>query len=404
MQNCGEKRHLYFDNAATTRLHPDALAAMMPYLTEHFGNPSGVYGYARTAKKAVEEARGRIAKAINAAPEEIFFTGSGTEADNWAVSGTAEALGGKGRHVIASAIEHHAVLHSCRHLEKHGYDVTYLPVDALGFVSPEDVEKALRADTILVTVMLANNEVGTIQPLADIGEITRRRGVWLHTDAVQAAAHIPVDVQAMRLDMLSLSAHKFYGPKGIGALYVRSGIRPKPFIHGGAQENSRRAGTENVAGIAGAGAAIEIAAAEMPEETVRLAALQDKLIGGIEKTVPHAHLNGPRKNRLPGNVNFSFDFVEGRSLLHMLDTAGCCASGGSACSSGSPDPSHVLTAMGIPRERAQGAIRFSMGRYTSETDVDAVLAMLPPMVEELRAKSPLYEECVSGQKTAGKTP
>jgi cysteine desulfurase len=382
---------MYFDNAATTMLHPDALAAMMPYLTDHYGNPSGVYEYARTARKAVEAARRQIAKAINARPEEIIFTGSGTEADNWAIIGAAELLGGKGRHIITSAIEHHAVLHTCQHLEKQGYAVTYLPVDTDGFVSPEAVEKALRSDTILVTVMLANNEIGTIQPLAAIGEITRRHGIWLHTDAVQAVGQIPVDVQAMQVDMLTLSAHKFYGPKGVGALYIRSGIRLKPFIHGGAQETGRRAGTENVAGIVGTGAAIEISAGKIPTESVRQTTLRDKLINGIEQNIPFTFLNGPRKNRLPGNVNFSFDFVESGSLLHLLDTEACYASSGSACSSGSADPSHVLVALGVPLERARSSIRFTMGRHTTEADVDAVLVLLPPMVERLRAMSPEYE-------------
>jgi len=279
-----------------------------------------------------------------------------------------------------------------------GFVVTYLPVDAHGFISPEAVEKALRQDTVLVTVMLANNEMGVIQPLAAIGEITRRRGVWLHTDAVQAVGHIPIDVQAMQVDMLTLSAHKFYGPKGVGALYMRGGVRLKPFIHGGAQESNRRAGTENVAGIVGAGAALTITAGEMPAESVRLTTLRDKLIDGIEKSIPHAYLNGPRKNRLPGNVNFSFDFVEGGSLLHLLDAEGCCASSGSACSSGSPDPSHVLVALGIPSERAHGTIRFSMGRYTTEADVDALLTLLPSMVERLRVKSPEYEDYLRRQK------
>ena len=389
---------MYFDNAATTMTHPDVIMAMMPYLSEHFGNPSGVYEYARSARKAVETARRQIAELINAKPEEVFFTGSGTEADNWAVKGAAEARGAKGRHIITSAVEHHAILHSCQYLEKQGYLVTYLPVDADGFVSPEEVEKALRKDTVLVTIMLANNEIGTIQPLAAIGEITRRHGVWLHTDAVQAVGHIPVDVEAMRLDMLTLSAHKFYGPKGVGALYMRGGVALKPFVHGGAQESNRRAGTENVAGIVGAGAAVAICAGEMPAEYARLRALRDKLISGIEKSIPHAHLNGSRENRLPGNVSFSFDFAEGRSLLLSLDKEGCYASGGSACSSGSPDPSHVLLALGVPRERAQGTVRFSMGRYTTEADVDALLSLLPPVVERLRAMSPQYEDYLNRQK------
>jgi cysteine desulfurase len=357
-----------------------------------------VYEYARTSKKAVEAARRRIAEAINARPEEIIFTGSGTEADNWAIKGAAEARGGKGRHIVTSAIEHHAVLHTCQYLEKYGYTVTYLPVDASGFVSLEAVEKALRPDTALVSIMLANNEIGAIQPLAAIGEITRRRGVWLHTDAVQAVAHIPIDVEAMRIDMLTMSGHKFFGPKGVGALYVRGGVRLRPFMHGGGQENGRRAGTENVAGIVGAGAAIAVTAGEMPAEIVRLTALQNKLIDGIEKSIPLAHLNGSRKNRLPGNVNFSFDFVESGSLLRLLDEAGCCASGGSACSSGSPEPSHVLTALGVPSERARGAIRLTMGRHTTEADVDAVLALLSAMVERLRAASPAYENYLAGTK------
>ena len=399
-----------FDNAATTMLHPDVFAAMTPYLTGSFGNPSGVYEYARTAKKAVEEARRLVAEAINARPEEIFFTGSGTEADNWAIKGAAELStnpkgevsrvlrGGKGRHIITSAIEHHAVLHTCQYLEKLGFTVTYLPVDTHGFVSPEAVEKSLRPDTVLVSIMLANNEIGSIQPLEAIGELPRRRGIWLHTDAVQAVGHIPVDVEALRVDMLTLSAHKFHGPKGVGALYMRGGVSLKPFIHGGGQESGRSAGTENVAGIVGAGAAIAIAAGEIPAESVRLKTLRDMLINGIEQKIPLAHLNGPRENRLPGNVNFSFDFAESGSLLRSLDNEGCCASGGSACSSGSPDPSHVLLALGIPAERARASVRFSMGRYTTEADVDALLALLPPLVESLRAMSPQYEEYLKRQK------
>jgi cysteine desulfurase len=289
-------------------------------------------------------------------------------------------------------------LHACRHLEKQGYAVTYVPVDAQGVTAPEAVEKALRPDTALVSVMLANNEMGAIQPLAAIGEITRARGVWLHTDAVQAVGHIPVDVRAMRVDMLTLSAHKFCGPKGVGALYVRGGVRFPPFIHGGAQESGRRAGTENVAGIVGTGAAIAIAAGEMPSESARLAALSAKLIDGIEKNIPLAHLNGPRKNRLPGNVNFSFDFVESGSLLRLLNAEGCCASGGAACSSGSPDPSHVLAALGVPPARARGSLRLSMGRHTTEADVDAVLALLPALVERLRAMSPDYEDYLQAGK------
>lgn len=387
-----DKRKLYFDSAATTPLHPDALMAMMPYLTDHFGNPSGVYDYARTAKKAVEAARRKVAAVINAKPEEIIFTGSGTEADNWAIKGAAEAMSGKGRHIVTTAVEHHAVLHTCQYLEKQGYSVTYLPVDAEGFVSPEALEKALRPDTVLVTVMLANNEIGTIQPLAAIGEITRARKILLHTDAVQAVGHIPVDVEALRVDMLTMSAHKFYGPKGVGALYLRQGVKLKPFMHGGAQEGNKRAGTENVAGIVGMGEALALTAGDMPEEFARLTALRDKMMRGLEERIPHAHLNGPRTHRLPGNVNFSFDFVEGESLLLLLDMQGCYASSGSACSSGSLDPSHVLMALGIPHEKAHGSVRFTMGRHTTEAEVDAVLEILPPIVARLREMSPLYED------------
>ncbi|KAI4461643.1 cysteine desulfurylase family member [Holotrichia oblita] len=388
----GENPILYFDNAATTRLHPSVLQAMMPYLEDCFGNPSGVYGYARTAKKAVEAARRQVAAAINASPEEIVFTSGGTESDNWALKGVAERMRDRGRHIITTAIEHHAVKHTCEYLEKQGFEVTYLPVDSEGFVSPATLEKAIRPDTILVSIMLANNEVGTIQPIAEIGAITRSRGIYLHTDAVQAAGHIPVDVEALQVDLLTLSAHKFYGPKGIGALYIRKGVRLNPVLHGGAQESSKRAGTEYVAGIVGMGEAITLAVAEMPEESKRLTLLRDKLIKGIEDTIPFTYLNGPRENRLPGNVNFSFDFVEGESILLYLDTKGCYASTGSACSSGSLDPSHVLMALGIPHGLANGTLRFSMGRYTTESDVDALLALLPPMITRLLELSPLYED------------
>jgi cysteine desulfurase len=389
-----DKKPLYFDNAATTMLHPEALAAMMPYLAESYGNPSGVYAYAREAKKGVENARRQAAAVLNAEPTEIYFTGSGTEADNWAIKGTAESRGAKVNepHIVTTAIEHHAVLHTCQYLEKHGCSVTYLPVDGEGFVTPEAVEKALRPETVLVTVMLANNETGVIQPLAAISAITRPRGIWLHTDAVQAIGHIPVDVDALNVDMLTMSAHKFHGPKGVGALYIRKGVRPATFMHGGAQESNRRAGTENVAGIVGMGAALTIANQCMPAEAERLTTLRDHMIAGIEETIPYAHINGPRTNRLPGNVNFSFDFVEGESLLLLLDMQGCYASSGSACSSGSLDPSHVLMAMGRAHEQAHGSIRFTLGRHTTDADVDNLLEMLPPMVERLRAMSPLYED------------
>ncbi|MDR1665204.1 MAG: cysteine desulfurase NifS [Clostridiales bacterium] len=392
-----QKHNLYLDNAATTPLHPDALAAMMPFLTERYGNPSGIYDYARETKKSVDEARRQIAAGINAKPEEIFFTCGGTEADNWAIKGAAEARWDKARHIITSAIEHHAVLHTCQYLEKRGYSVTYLPVDENGTVSPESVEKAIRPDTALVSVMLANNEVGTVEPVSAIGEITRKHGVLLHTDAVQAAGHIPIDVEALNADLLTVSAHKFYGPKGVGALYIKKGVRIAQFMHGGAQENNRRAGTENVAGIVGMGKAFSIAAQELPGEYARVSALRDRLISGIEATIPHAKLNGHRHDRLPGNVNFSFAFIEGESLLLLLDMQGCRASSGSACSSGSLDPSHVLMAMGIPHEKAHGSIRFTLGRHNTGADVDALLEILPPMIARLREMSPLYEDFITGK-------
>jgi cysteine desulfurase len=389
---------LYFDNAATTMLRPEALNAMMPYLTESFGNPSGLYTVARTAKKAMEEARRQVADTLNARPEEIFFTGSGTESDNWAIRGVAEAMAHKGKHIITSSIEHHAVLHTCKYLEKNGYAVTYLPVDEAGLVSPADVEAAIRPDTVLVSVMTANNEVGTVEPVAEIGAIARKHKIYFHTDAVQAGGHIPLDVAALNADLLTLSAHKFYGPRGVGVLYVKSGTPIKPLLHGGAQERNRRAGTENVAGIVGTGAALALAAAELSEENKRVTALRDKLIKGLQDRIPNTKLNGHPVKRLPGNVNMSFAFIEGESLLMLLDMQGCSASTGSACSSGSLDPSHVLISMGDPQDLANSALRFTLGRYTTEAHVDALIALLPPIVEKLRAMSPLYDDFLISQK------
>jgi cysteine desulfurase len=384
---------LYLDNAATTRLHPESLAAMMPYLEGAFHNPSSVYGAARKVRAAIEEARQTVASAIGAKPDEIFFTGSGTEANNWALQGAAAAAPAK-RHIITTSVEHHNVLYTCRALEKRGLDVTYLPSDADGRVNPAHLAEALRPDTAVVSVILANNEVGTIQPLTEIGEITRRYGVPLHTDAVQAVGRIPVDADALGVDMLALSAHKFYGPRGIGALYVRKGTPISPLLYGGAQERGRRAGTENTAGIIGMAAALTASLRDMPQEMPRITALRDRLIAEILTNIPHTKLNGHPALRLPGNVNITFHFIEGESLLLHLDMLGCCASTGSACSSGALEPSHVLMAMGLPHGAANGALRFSLGRDNTEADVGRLLGLLAPAVERLRAMSPLYADYI----------
>jgi len=385
-------RNLYFDNAGSTSLHPDALAAMLPFLSDNYANPSSVYSPARAARKAIDEARLTVAGIIGAKPEEIFFTGGGTEAVNWAIKGVLEAEKQKGRHMITTAVEHHAGLYACKHLEKLGYEITYMPVDSEGFVSPTAVEAAIRPDTVLVSVIFANNEVGTIQPMAAIGEIARATGVTLHTDAVQAAGHIPIDVNALNVDILSVSAHKFSGPKGVGAQYIRKGTKIAPLLNGGAQERGRRAGTENVAGIVGLATALAISAEEMPREQIRLSALRDKLINEILTQIPHTRLNGPRDNRLPGNVNVSVSFIEGESILLHLDMLGCQASTGSACSSGALEPSHVLMAMGLSHELANGAIRFSLGRENTQEDIDNLMNMLEKTVARLRGLSPLYDD------------
>lgn len=383
---------LYFDHAATTPLHPKALEAMLPFLGVNFANPSSIYSPAREARKAIDAARQTVAKAINANTDEIYFTSSGTEADNWAIKGVLEAESKKGRHIITCEAEHHAVYYACKHLAKQGYDITFLPVDRDGFVSPADLEKAIRSDTVLVTIHFANNEVGTIQPMAAIGEITRKAGVTFHTDAVQAVGHIPVDVKALNIDILSMSAHKFYGPKGIGAQYIRKGTPIAPLFIGGAQERGRRAGTENVPGMVGLAAAIDIAVKEIPTEQPRITALRDMLITKILDSIPHVTLNGAREDRLPGNVSVSLRFIEGESLLLHLDMQGCQASTGSACSSGALEPSHVLIAMGASHEMANGTIRFTLGRDTTEDDINKLMSMLTPSVERLRALSPLYDD------------
>ena len=383
-------KRVYMDNAATTALRRDVLDAMMPYLTDIYGNPSSLHYFGQEAHKAVENARHQVASAINAEDNEIVFTGCGTEADNMALKGIAEKYQSKGKHIITSSVEHHAILHTCEYLEKHGFEVTYLPVDEYGMVKAEQVRDAIRSDTILVSVMFANNEVGTIMPIKEIGAVCREKGVFFHTDAVQAVGHVAIDVKAMNIDLLSLSAHKLHGPKGVGALYIRKGIVVPSLLHGGAQERRRRAGTENVAGIVGLGKAIEIACSDIEGTAKRMCYLRDKLINGIEASIPEVKLNGHRTERLPGNVNFSIKYIEGESILLMLDINGIAASSGSACTSGSLDPSHVLLAMGMPHETAHGSLRLTLGDDTTEDDIDYVLEVLPEIVVKLRKMSPLY--------------
>jgi len=383
---------IYLDHAATTPVRREVIEAMLPYFTDKFGNPSSVYSIGRQSKRAIEEARETVARLIGAQPKEIFFTGSGTEADNWAIKGVAYANRNKGKHIITSAIEHHAVLHTCQFLEREGFEVTYLPVDSDGLVSPQQVADAIRPDTILVSIMFANNEIGTIQPIADIGKITREKGVVFHTDAVQAMGNVDINVENMNIDMLSMSAHKFYGPKGIGALYVRKGVKITSLLHGGAQERNRRASTENVPAIVGLAKALELAVENMEAYNRKLTALRDRTIKEIEEKIPYVKLNGHREKRLPGNVNFSFNFIEGESLLLMLDMKGIAASSGSACTSGSLDPSHVLLAIGLPHEIAHGSLRLTFGEENTDEDVDYLMKVLPEIVARLREMSPLYED------------
>ncbi len=384
-------RFIYVDHAATTAVKREVLDVMIPYYTEKYGNPSSIYSIGRESKKAIEEARDKVAAAISAQPKEIFFTGSGTEADNWAIKGVAYANRQKGKHIITSAIEHHAVLHTCQYLESDGFEVTYLPVDENGLIRLDDLKKAIRPDTILITIMFANNEIGTIQPIAEIGQIAKEHKIYFHTDAVQAMGNVHINVEEMNIDLLSMSSHKFYGPKGIGALYIRKGTKIVSFMHGGAQERGRRASTENVAAIVGLGKAVELATSRIDEYNEKLIALRDKTIDEIMKRVPFVKLNGDRYKRLPGNVNVSFNFIEGESLLLMLDMKGIAASSGSACTSGSLDPSHVLLAIGLPHEIAHGSLRISYGEDNTDQDVDYILETIPPIVERLREMSPLYE-------------
>lgn len=389
---------IYMDNAATTAVKPEVFEKMKPYFMENYSNPSSVYSFAGEAKKAVDDARDIIAGALNAKAAEIYFTGGGSEADNWAIKATAEAYKNKGKHIITSAIEHHAVLHTCGWLERHGYEVTYLPVDENGTVSPEKVEEAIRPDTILISIMFANNEIGTIEPIKEIGEIADKHGVLFHTDAVQAFGHVPIDVQEMHIDMLSASGHKFHGPKGIGFMYMRNGLKLGSFIHGGAQERSRRAGTHNVPGIVGMGEAARIAMEQLEANAVKETEVRDYLIARVEKEIPYIKVNGHRENRLPNNINICFRFIEGESLLIMLDQKEICASSGSACTSGSLDPSHVLLAIGLPHEIAHGSLRLTISEDTTKEDADFVVDNLKSIVERLRSMSPLYEDFVKENK------
>jgi len=384
-------RRIYMDNAATTPTDPEVVKAMLPYFTDIFGNPSSVYSYGQETRGAVEEARTRVAELIGARGEEIVFTSGGTEADNFALKGVAYANEHKGNHIITTSIEHRAVMEVCKFLGRRGFKITYLPVDKYGLVDPDDVRKAITAKTILVSIIHANNEVGTIEPISEIGKIAKETEVYFHTDAVQAVGHLPVDVDKLQTDLLSISAHKLYGPKGVGALYVRKGTKLISLMQGGEQEKRRRAGTENVPAIVGLGKAVELAGQEMDKEAARLAGLRDKLIKGLSEKIDHIHLNGHPTRRLPNNVCVSVDFVEGESMLLNLDLEGICASTGSACSSASLEPSHVLLALGLSPEQAHGSLRFTLGRENSEEDMERVLKVLPGIVAKLRAMSPLLK-------------
>ena len=384
-----EKRFVYADNAATTAVSKPVLDAMMPYLTEYYGNPSSLYEIANEPKRAIEAAREQVAKGLGAEAREIYFTSCGSESDNWAIKMAALKNEKKGKHIISTAFEHHAVLHTLQFLEKRGFEVTYLPVGPLGVIDVKDVEAAIRPDTTLITVMFATNEIGTIQPIAEIGALARERGILFHTDAVQAVGNVPIDVKAMNIDMLSLSGHKLHAPKGIGALYIRKGVVIDNLVHGGGQERGKRAGTENTPYIVALGRAMEIATTDIEARAAKVRALRDKLIDGILK-IPYTRLNGDRERRLPGNVNVSIQYIEGESILLSLDLAGVVASSGSACTSGSLDPSHVLLAIGLPHEIAHGSLRLTLSEETTEEDVDYILTVLPEIVERLRAMSPIY--------------
>ena len=382
----------YFDNAATTKISKEVINSMQPYLNEIYGNASSIYSIGRETKKAIEVAREKVAKAINADSNEIYFTGSGTEADNWAIKGIAFANQHKGKHIITTNIEHHAVLHTCEYLEKFGFETTYVPVKKNGIVDVNDIKGATREDTILISVMFANNEIGTIQPIKEIGELAKEKNIYFHTDAVQTIGNIPVDVKELNVDLLSLSAHKFHGPKGVGALYVRNGVNIDNLLHGGGQEKRRRASTENIAGIVGLGTAIEITTKNIDEKVKYLIKLREKTINGLIENIPEIIVNGDREKRLPGNVNVCFKYIEGESILLHLDQYGICASSGSACTSGSLEPSRVLLAIGLPHEIAHGSLRLSFSEENPEGEVDYLLEKLPPIITNLRNMSPLYKK------------
>lgn len=391
---------IYLDNAATTQMYPEVLEAMLPYFTEYYGNPSAIYTFAEEGRRAVDKARRTMAELIHAKPEEIYFTGGGSESDNWALKATAEAYASKGKHIITSTIEHHAILHTCAYLEKQGYEITYVKVDENGKIKLDELEAAIRPDTILISVMTANNEIGTIQPVAEIGKIAHEHGVLFHTDAVQAFGHIPLNVEEMHIDMLSASGHKMNGPKGVGVMYIRKGVKILSFIHGGAQERKRRAGTHNVPGIVGMGKAAELAKDTMSERSRREIELREHLIERVLEEIPYTRLNGDRTDRLPNNVSFCFRFVEGESLLILLDQAGICGSSGSACTSGSLDPSHVLLAIGLPHEIAHGSLRLTLSEKNTLEEIDYTVEELKKIIERLRGMSPLYEDFVRKQKSA----
>ena len=390
---------IYLDNAATTKTAPEVVDAMLPYFSEYYGNASTIYSLGAESKKAMDHARRTIADSLGAKPEEIYFTAGGSESDNWALKATAEAYASKGKHIITTKIEHHAILHTCQYLEKErGAKVTYLDVDENGRIKIEDLEKAITSETILISVMFANNEIGTVEPVKEIGMVAREHGILFHTDAVQAFCQMPIDVDELGIDMLSSSAHKINGPKGIGFLYIRKGVKIRSFVHGGAQERKRRAGTENVPGIVGYGKAVERALSTMKERTEKEAELRDYMISRIEKEIPYVRVNGHREMRLPNNVNVSFQFIEGESLLLMLDNYGICASSGSACTSGSLDPSHVLLAIGLPHEIAHGSLRMTLSEETTKEDIDFTVDHLKEIVQNLRNMSPLYEDFIKKQK------
>lgn len=386
------KKMIYLDNAATTRTAPEVVEAMLPYFTEYYGNASSIYEFGAKSKEAIQGVRETIADALGAKDNEIYFTAGGSEADNWAIKATAESYRDKGNHIITSKIEHHAVLHTCEYLEKNGFEVTYLDVDEHGVVKMDQLKAAIRPTTILITIMFANNEIGTIEPITEIGKIAKENGILFHTDAVQAFGQVPINVDEMNIDMLSASGHKLNGPKGIGFLYIRKGVKIRSFIHGGAQERKRRAGTENVTGIVGLGKAVELAVSTMEERTAKERELRDYLMTRVLKEVPFARVNGPRDNRLPNNANFCFQFIEGESLLIMLDMEGICGSSGSACTSGSLDPSHVLLAIGLPHEIAHGSLRLTLGADTTREDIDVTIEAVKKIVKKLREMSPLYED------------